>query len=107
MNTPKLLPWYARKAGVSEERATELWRDAVRQATNDTGWVGNSEYYGAAMSTFQQLLEQERQHAYQSNVVPLIRSQVRLMQLPLTAMEAMLEASSHWYRNHCRNQNAA
>ena len=26
MKAPKLLPWYARKAGVSVERAEALWR---------------------------------------------------------------------------------
>ena len=40
MNSPKLLPWYARKAGVSLDRAEALWRKAVREATAETGWVG-------------------------------------------------------------------
>lgn len=32
MNTmPKLLPWLARKAGISNEQAQALWRDAVAQ----------------------------------------------------------------------------
>ena len=44
MKTPKLLPWQARKAGVSLERAEALWRKAVREATADTGWVGTSEF---------------------------------------------------------------
>ena len=42
MKTPKLLPWYARKAGVSLERAEALWRKAVREATLETGWVGDA-----------------------------------------------------------------
>jgi len=60
MKTPKLLPWYARKAGVSIERAETLWRKAVREATAETGWVGNAEYWGAAMDHFLRLLEEER-----------------------------------------------
>ena len=60
MKTPKLLPWYARKAGVSIERAETLWRKAVREATAETGWVGNAEYWGAAMDHFVRLLEEER-----------------------------------------------
>ena len=34
MNTPKSLPWYARKAGVPIERAEALWRQAVQAALN-------------------------------------------------------------------------
>ena len=59
MNTPKSLPWHARKAGVSIERAEALWAQAVREATAETGWVGNSEYWGAAMDRFQDLLVTE------------------------------------------------
>ncbi len=48
MKAPKLLHWHARKAGVPVERAEALWRKALREATADTGWVGTSEFWGAA-----------------------------------------------------------
>lgn len=100
MKTPKLLPWYARKAGISLERATALWRKAVREATAETGWVGNSEYWGATMSAFQRLLEEEKQSFCHPTVTPLVRSQNRLWRLPLTAMEDVMSAvSANWQRH--------
>jgi hypothetical protein len=100
MKTPKLLPWYARKAGVSDERAEELWRDAVREATAETGWVGNAEYWGAAMGHFQRLLAAERSSLCVPCVTPLVRSQNRMWRLPLIAMEDVFSAIvANWQRN--------
>jgi hypothetical protein len=99
MKTPKLLPWYARKAGVSIDRATELWREAVRDATDKTGWVGNTEYWGEAMHGFIDLLEREQTHLYAPDMCSMVRTQNRLWSLPLTAMESALSAASaHWQR---------
>lgn len=96
MKAPKLLPWYARKAGIPEERALELWHEAIRCATDDTGWVGNAEYWGEAMNAFIRLLDEERATLCSPKVTPLIRSQNRIMRLPLTAMEMMLSAPTAW-----------
>lgn len=99
MNTPKLLPWYAHKAGVSIERAEILWRKAVREATEETGWVGNAEYWGAAMDHFIHLLESERSTLCTPQVVPFVRSQYRMWRLPLLAMEDMFAAlQDAWLR---------
>ncbi|MDX9698485.1 MAG: hypothetical protein RBT55_02825 [Rhodocyclaceae bacterium] len=98
MRTPKLLPWYARKAGVSEKRAASLWRKAVRQATETTGWVGNAEYWGETMNIFRELLEEERASFCAPSVTPLIRSQSRLVTVSLNALETMMCASANWYR---------
>lgn len=61
MRTPKILPWLARKAGVSEARAADLWFDAIRHATEVTGWVGTSEYWRVANERLLELLEVEKQ----------------------------------------------
>lgn len=99
MNAPKLLPWYARRAGVSIERAEALWRKAVRQATVETGWVGNSEYFGAAMDAFVALLEAEEASLCTPSMSTLFRSQARVMRLPLTMMEDFSSAAAaHWQR---------
>ncbi|TVO51872.1 hypothetical protein [Denitromonas halophila] len=98
MNAPKLLPWYARRAGVSIERAEALWRKAVRQATTDTGWVGNAEYYGAAMDTFIALLEAEEASLCTPSMGGIFRAQARVMRLPLTMMEDFSNAAAHWQR---------
>ena len=99
MKTPKLLPWYARKAGIPTERATVLWHKAVREATAETGWVGNSEYWGEAMNNFLRLLEEEQGSFCTARVTPLVRSQNRLLRLPLTAMEDFYSAvAANWQR---------
>lgn len=99
MKTPKLLPWYAHKAGVSIERAEILWRKAVREATEETGWVGNAEYWGAAMGHFACLLENERSTLCTPQVVPFVRSQSRMWRLPLLAMEDLFAAfQESWQR---------
>ncbi|THF63603.1 hypothetical protein E6C76_13475 [Pseudothauera nasutitermitis] len=108
MNTPKLLPWYASKAGVSEERAAVLWRKAVRKATAETGWVGTSEYWGATMTHFQRLLEEERDTLCAPQVTALVRSQNRMWRLPLIAMEDMCSAiNANWQRNLNTHRRAA
>ena len=92
MKTPKLLPWYARKAGVSIERAETLWRKAVREATAETGWVGNAEYWGAAMDHLVRLLEEERTTLCAPRVQSYVRTQNRMWRLPLIAMEDLFSA---------------
>ena len=37
MSAPKILPWIARKAGISDELALKLWRRAVSEAEHLTG----------------------------------------------------------------------
>jgi hypothetical protein len=108
MRTPKLLPWYARKAGVSLDRAESLWRKAVREATAETGWVGNSEYWGAAMDTFARLLEEDKRTLCAPQVVPLVRSQSRMWRLPLLAMEDVFAAlNANWQRQNGAPRRAA
>lgn len=98
MKAPKLLPWYARKAGVSLERAEQLWRKAVRHATADTGWVGNSEYWGAAVDEFKRLLDAEQATLCMPSGTPILRSQIRVWRLPLLAMEDLVQAAAANWR---------
>jgi maltooligosyltrehalose synthase len=99
MKAPKLLPWYARKAGVPLERANALWRKAVREATAETGWVGNSEYWGASIDIFLRLLDAEKETLCTPSVTPILRSQQRMWNMPLIAMEDMFRImSANWHR---------
>ncbi|MBW7860526.1 MAG: hypothetical protein H3C33_05445 [Rhodocyclaceae bacterium] len=108
MKTPKLLPWYACKAGIPIERANALWRKAVREATERTGWVGTSEYWGVAMEIFLASLEAEQCTLCTPRVTPLLRSQNRIWRLPLTAMEDVLSAvSAGWPRPPADPRKAA
>jgi hypothetical protein len=59
MKTPKILPWLARKAGISDQRAEQLWGEALRYATRTTEWVGTPEYWTAAMDKLNELIDAE------------------------------------------------
>ena len=107
MNSPKLLPWYARKAGVPIERAEALWRKAVRKATVETGWVGTSEYFGAAVDNFLELLDDETATLCAPGMTGLFRRHNRVMRLPLTLMETFTSAGATWQRLCHLTQRAA
>lgn len=99
MKSPKTLPWHARKAGVSVERAEVLWRKALREATADTGWVGTSEFWGAAEGRFLELLQEEQNTLCTPHVESFMRTQHRMGLLPLLAAEQMFSAmSANWQR---------
>lgn len=59
MQAPKILPWVARKAGLSEELALKLWRLAVSEAEYLTGQSSGSEYWGLAVERFLTHVEDE------------------------------------------------
>jgi hypothetical protein len=59
MNAPKILPWIARKAGISDELALKLWRRAVSEAEYLTGCCEGSEYWGLAVERFLIIVEDE------------------------------------------------
>ena len=107
MNSPKLLPWYARKAGVPIERAEAVWRKAVRKATVETGWVGTSEYFGAAVDNFLELLDDEAATLCAPGMTGLFRRHNRVMRLPLTLMETFTSAGATWQRLCYLTQRAA
>ena len=85
MKAPKLLHWHARKAGVPVERAEALWRKALREATADTGWVGTSEFWGAAEARFLELLADEQSTLCTPHVETFMRTQHRMGLMPLLA----------------------
>lgn len=60
MKTPMILPWLARRAGVSDHRAELLWRAACRQAALRTGERDGSCYWGAAQQILLNRLAMER-----------------------------------------------
>ncbi len=60
MRMPKILPWLARRATVSDSRAAVLWDEACRQAAAVTGERDTSCYWGAAQQNLLYLLEKER-----------------------------------------------
>ena len=59
MKAPKILPWIARKAGISDELALKLWRRAISEAEYLTGRADGSEYWGLAVERFLDIVEEE------------------------------------------------
>lgn len=57
---PKMLPWLARRADVSDQRAEALWRTACRQAALTTGEQDGSCYWGVALQNLLDSLALER-----------------------------------------------
>ncbi|CAG0945520.1 MAG: hypothetical protein EFKGCFLK_00502 [Rhodocyclaceae bacterium] len=89
MNGPMILPWIAHKAGISEARAEELWREALCHATDAAGWVGTSEYWEAAESRLHALIAREKRKPClpTPEISPWVRLQSRIAHLPLLAVE--------------------
>ncbi|MEN3296221.1 MAG: hypothetical protein V7642_5474 [Burkholderiales bacterium] len=56
-NSPKVLPWIARKAGISDTRADALWRKAVNHAA---GHTADADFYRAAVDHLHQLVAHEK-----------------------------------------------
>lgn len=59
MKAPKILPWIARKAGLSDALALKLWRRALSEAEYLTGQSTGSEYWGLSVERFLALVEDE------------------------------------------------
>lgn len=116
MQKLKLLPWLARRHGVSLERAEELWRQAISLADFEHGTTARStqpsDYWAYAMRTLLMLLRcdgialidadpLEQPHALlvSRSAVPLIDSQRRLGAAAFDAAEALLHAANdYWSR---------
>jgi hypothetical protein len=116
MQKLKLLPWLARRQGVSLERAEELWRQSIALADFERGASAHStptsDYWAYAMRTLLMLLrcdgvalidadQLEQPHAalVSRSAVPLIDSQRRLGAAAFDAAEAFLHAANdYWSR---------
>ncbi len=64
MNAPMILPWLARRAGVSDARAELLWHAACRQVALMTGERDGSRYWGAVQQLLLDMLATERWRAH-------------------------------------------
>lgn len=93
MKAPKILPWIAHKAGISEELALKLWRRAAGEAAEMTGCCDSSDYYRLAVERFIDLAEAEggcnrvRETPSVTCVFWLWRHQSRISSLNLIAVQ--------------------
>jgi len=73
MNAPKILPWIARKAGISDELALKLWRRALSETEYLLGKAEGSEYWGLCVERFLAIVEDEVGDAPQYSLTPAPR----------------------------------
>ena len=59
MRAPKLLPWLARKVGLSDELALKLWRRAAGESESLCGCCDSPDYHAATISRFIDLVADE------------------------------------------------
>lgn len=81
MNAPMILPWLARKWGVSETRTLTLWNEACRDAQDVFGETRNSAYWGHAKARWIDLLDQEVIARYPVTETPWIMMRLNLLRL--------------------------
>lgn len=77
---PKLLPWLARKAGLSDARAAALWHAAVRHASRRAS-AGSSDWCAIAVDRWLELVAAEslREDAASFGWRPWARAQARMI----------------------------
>ncbi len=85
MNAPMMLPWLARRWGVSDERALALWRRACIEAEHLTGERHTPRYWETAKSRLMNLLDAEAVASY-----PVLETPWVMIQLSLLRIVAMI-----------------
>lgn len=106
MKAPKILPWIARKAGISEALALKLWRRAAGEAEQLTGKAEGSEYWGLAVERFLDLAEAEATTGIKpEGLIPaprmdwMWRHQSRMSLLSLMAAQNTYRFWQHTWQN--------
>jgi hypothetical protein len=102
MNPPMVLPWLARRAGVSIGRAEALWPTACRQSAQITGQRDGSSYWGTAVQTLLHLLQEERRQTVSLLTWPwlLLQSGVEHWSRLTRNWLAPIDASLHTWKLH-------
>lgn len=93
MNAPMILPWVARKAGISDELALKLWRRAASEAEYLTGKPEGSEFWGLSVERFLSIVEDEVGNTPSYSLTPapqmswMWRHQTRMSMLSIVAAQ--------------------
>lgn len=97
---PKILPWLARKAGISDHRAEILWHAAQRYAALRTGATDTPEYWTVSMDRLLELAAAEtlREDAASFGLRRWSRLNAHLWQTPVALFEALTLNSTRGWR---------
>jgi len=74
MKAPKILPWIAHKAGITDQLALNLWRRAAGEAEEMSGCCNSSDYYFLAIKRFIELATKRASSAQSATLLPVNRS---------------------------------
>lgn len=110
MKAPKILPWIAKRAEISEELALKLWRRAVSEAEMLTGTHEGSTYHALAVERFLLLVEEETGESpfSDTNIAWMWRHQSRMAALGLTAAQNTVRLwQANWAEFLASQQRAA
>ena len=113
LKAPKILPWIARKAGISDELALKLWRRAISEAEFLTGKADGPEYWGLAVERFLSIVEDEVGSTPQYGLTPapqiswMWRHQSRMSLLSLMAAQNAYRFWQNTWENFATQQRAA
>ena len=117
VKAPKILPWVAHKAGISEELALKLWRRAAGEAEELTGCCSSSDYYRLAVERFIDLSEAEGEKCIERDpkscplptphVSWMWRHQNRMSQLNLLAAQNTYKLWQSNWNDFLANQKRA
>ena len=113
MKAPKILPWIARKAGISDELALKIWRRSVSEAEYLTGQQAGSEFWGLAVERFLGNVEDEvcDPSAFRLTPAPQLswmwRHQTRISLLSLMAAQNTYRFWQNAWENIYPTQKAA
>ncbi|MBL8490246.1 MAG: hypothetical protein JNM82_05650 [Rhodocyclaceae bacterium] len=97
---PKILPWLARKAGISEHRAAACWRAACREASRRLGSEPTPEFWKLAMDELVARVAAEALAADSASFGfrRLARQQARYWTVPLVAFEVGAQTASRFWQ---------
>jgi len=99
-DTPKILPWLAKKAGIPFERATELWTEA-RSHAGAAHDIDSPDYWKRAVDRLQENLaaESRRRQSAPFGLGPLVRLPASQWLQGLALQEKLVTIAANSARN--------
>lgn len=95
MKSPKLLPWLARRAGLSDARIEQIWQEAAEYAANATGELETHRYWKAAHERLIDLVNAETMLQSPRGNAPwvMFQTHISINALVLTGLVAKMSAN--------------
>jgi hypothetical protein len=110
MKAPMILPWVARRAGISEELALKLWRRAASEAEIRLGTTQGSDYHSLVSEYFLSLADDESPSHCRQPALSMgwtWRQQQRISRLSmLAAQNVWCDWNEQWQDCYCLRKAA-